>query len=60
MTGIDDDIDDDTQYTYGNQLTLTAGKFDVVEGSGSDLDADMLDGDVSQRKRWEEEGMGLL
>lgn len=37
-------VDGDTTYTAGNQLTLTGNTFDVVEGAGSDLDADLLDG----------------
>jgi hypothetical protein len=36
--------DDNTTYSAGNQLTLTDTTFDVVEGAGSDLDADLLDG----------------
>ncbi len=36
--------DDNTTYTAGNQLTLTGTTFDVQEGSGSGLDADLLDG----------------
>ncbi len=39
-----DDGDDDTTYSAGNQLDLTGTTFDVVEGSGSGLDADLLDG----------------
>ena len=40
----DVDTDTDTTYTAGNQLSLTGTKFDVLEGSGSGLDADLLDG----------------
>ena len=36
--------DTDTTYTAGNQLSLTGTRFDVQEGSGSGLDADLLDG----------------
>lgn len=36
--------DDDTTYSAGNQLTLTGNIFDVTEGAGSGLDADLLDG----------------
>jgi hypothetical protein len=36
--------DQDTQYQAGNQLQLSSTTFDVVEGSGSGLDADLLDG----------------
>jgi hypothetical protein len=39
-----DDGDDDTTYSAGNQLDLTGTTFDVVEGAGSGLDADLLDG----------------
>jgi hypothetical protein len=42
--GFADGVDDDTTYTAGNQLSLTGTRFDVLEGSGSDLDADLLDG----------------
>ena len=35
---------DNTTYQAGNQLTLTLTTFDVLEGAGSDLDADLLDG----------------
>jgi hypothetical protein len=37
-------LDDSSTYTAGNQLDLVGTAFDVVEGSGSDLDADLLDG----------------
>lgn len=36
--------DGDTTYSAGNQLDLNGTTFDVVEGSGSGLDADLLDG----------------
>jgi len=36
--------DADTQYTAGNQLFLDGTDFNVEEGSGSGLDADLLDG----------------
>ena len=36
--------DNNTTYTAGNQLTLTGTTFNVQEGSGSGLDADLLDG----------------
>ena len=39
--------DQDTTYLPGNQLQLTGTTFDVVEGSGSGLDADLLDGQDS-------------
>jgi len=42
--GFADGVDDDTTYTAGNQLSLLGTRFDVQEGSGSGLDADMLDG----------------
>jgi hypothetical protein len=42
--GFADGVDDDTTYTAGNQLSLTGTRFDVQEGSGSGLDADLLDG----------------
>ncbi len=38
------EADDDTTYTAGNQLSLAGTTFNVVEGTGSDLDADLLDG----------------
>ncbi len=37
-------VDADTTYSAGNQLSLTDTTFDVVEGPGSGLDADTLDG----------------
>ena len=36
--------DQGTTFTAGNQLTLNGGTLDVVEGPGSNLDADTLDG----------------
>ena len=39
-----DDGDDDTTYSAGNQITLAGTTFDLVEGAGSGLDADLLDG----------------
>ncbi|PLW91681.1 MAG: hypothetical protein C0592_14635 [Marinilabiliales bacterium] len=36
--------DNNTTYNPGNQLTLTGSTFNVTEGSGSGLDADLLDG----------------
>jgi len=42
-----DGVDDDTTYTPGNQLDLTGDTFDVVEGPGSGLDADTVDGQDS-------------
>jgi hypothetical protein len=39
-----DDGDDVIVYAAGNQLLLSGTTFNVVEGSGSGLDADMLDG----------------
>jgi hypothetical protein len=36
--------DDDTTYSAGNQLQLSGTTFGVLEGSGSGLDADLLDG----------------
>lgn len=41
------DLDSDTTYLPGNQLDLTGSTFNVVEGSGSGLDADHLDGQDS-------------
>jgi hypothetical protein len=43
-SGFADGIDDDTTYGAGNQLTLSGGQYHVQEGSGSGLDADLLDG----------------
>ena len=40
----DDDDDMDTTYSAGNQLVLTGTTFGVIEGSGSGLDADLVDG----------------
>ncbi|MFP4346613.1 MAG: hypothetical protein ACLFU8_18160 [Anaerolineales bacterium] len=37
-------LDADTTYTAGNQLALSGTTFHVLEGSGSGLDADLLDG----------------
>jgi hypothetical protein len=42
--GFADGIDDDTTYSAGNQLNLVGNTFDVTEGAGSGLDADLLDG----------------
>ena len=42
--GFADGVDDDTTYAPGNQLALTGDTFDVVEGTGSGLDADTIDG----------------
>lgn len=42
-----DGVDDDTTYAAGNQLDLVGDTFDVVEGSGSGLDADTVDGQDS-------------
>ena len=44
--GFADGVDDDTFNTYsaGNQLSLAGTTFNVVEGHGSGLDADLLDG----------------
>ncbi len=36
--------DDGSSYAAGNQLQLTSGTFDVLEGTGSGLDADTVDG----------------
>jgi hypothetical protein len=38
------DIDTNTTYSPGNQLNLVGTTFEVVEGAGSGLDADLLDG----------------
>ena len=38
------ETDDDTTYAAGNQLGLAGTTFNVLEGSGSGLDADLLDG----------------
>jgi len=47
------DDDTDTTYTAGNQLSLTGTRFDVEEGAGSGLDADLLDGqDGSYYNNW--------
>jgi len=43
-SGFADGTDDDTTYLPGNQLDLAADTFNVVEGSGSGLDADSIDG----------------
>jgi hypothetical protein len=43
--GLADGIDDDTTYAPGNQLDLAGDLFNAVEGGGSDLDADLLDGE---------------
>ncbi len=36
--------DDNTAYAAGNQLSLAGTTFNVIEGAGSGLDADLLDG----------------
>jgi hypothetical protein len=38
------ETDDNTTYAAGNQLSLSGNTFNVVDGSGSGLDADLLDG----------------
>jgi len=38
------EADTDTTYSAGNQLSLSGTTFNVVEGAGSGLDADLLDG----------------
>jgi hypothetical protein len=38
------EADDGIVYTAGNQLSLNGTQFNVIEGSGSGLDADLLDG----------------
>ena len=43
--GFADGVDDNTTYVAGNQLDLLGDAFQVVEGIGSDLDADLLDGE---------------
>lgn len=40
-------VDTDTTYTAGANLTLTGTRFDVQDGPGSGLDADLLDGQQS-------------
>jgi len=42
--GFADSVDNDTTYTAGNQLALAGTQFNVLEGPGSGLDADTLDG----------------
>jgi hypothetical protein len=42
--GFADGVDNDTTYLAGNQLSLVATTFNVVEGHLSGLDADTLDG----------------
>jgi len=42
--GFADGVDNDTTYTAGNQLELAGTQFNVLEGPGSGLDADTLDG----------------
>lgn len=42
--GFADGTDDGSQYQAGNQLDLVGDTFDVVEGAGSGLDADTVDG----------------
>jgi hypothetical protein len=41
------ETDDGIVYTAGNQLSLNGAQFNVLEGSGSGLDADLLDGQDS-------------
>ena len=42
--GFADGVDNDTTYTAGNQLQLVGTQFNVLEGPGSGLEADTLDG----------------
>jgi hypothetical protein len=42
--GLADGVDNDTTYAAGNQLQLVGTQFNVLEGSGSGLDSDTLDG----------------
>ncbi|MHC4640267.1 MAG: hypothetical protein ACYS32_01390 [Planctomycetota bacterium] len=43
--GFADGVDNNTTYSAGNQLKLAVGNiFNVLEGTGSGLDADLLDG----------------
>ena len=42
--GFADGVDNDTTYIAGNQLQLSGSTFNVIEGPGSGLDADTLDG----------------
>ena len=42
--GFADNVDDDTTYSVGNQLESVGTIFNVLEGTGSNLDADLLDG----------------
>ena len=42
--GFADGVDHNTTYSAGNQLSLSGTTFNVSEGSGSGLDADLLDG----------------
>jgi len=42
--GFTDGVDNDTLYSAGNQLQLAGTTFNVLEGPGSGLDADTLDG----------------
>lgn len=52
--------DNNTTYTAGNQLTLTGTTFNVTEGTGSGLDADLLDGhqwsEVTGANGWIDDG----
>ena len=42
--GFADDVDNNTTYAAGNQLSLAGTTFNVSEGASSGLDADLLDG----------------
>jgi hypothetical protein len=42
--GFADGVDNDTLFTAGNQLQLVGTQFNVLEGPGSGLEADTLDG----------------
>ncbi len=52
--------DNNTTYSAGNQLTLSGTTFNVSEGSGSGLDADLLDGhqwsEITGANGWIDDG----
>jgi hypothetical protein len=52
-----------SSYLAGNQLSLTGSTFDVLEGAGSGLDADLLDGhhwsEVTGANGWIDDGAAI-
>lgn len=55
--------DDNTTYSAGNQLSLSGTTFNVTEGAGSGLDADLLDGhqwsEITGANGWIDDGTAV-